>query len=43
MVAFLLARRSLPGTVGGAFALGVGLAQEQQISRSEEGAEEDNW
>jgi len=42
-VAFLLLRRSMPGTVGGAFALGVGLAQEQQITKSEEGGEEDSW
>ena len=39
-VAFLLARRSLDMK---AFQLGVGLANEQNIVKSEEGGEEDNW
>lgn len=43
MVSFMLARRSLPGTVGGAFALGVGLAQEQSITRSDGEGEADDW
>lgn len=40
MVAFLLARRSIPGQVGPGFMLGVGLAQEQSITKAEEAGEE---
>ncbi len=40
-VAFLLARRSIPGTCGPGFMLGVGLAQEQNITKSEEPGESD--
>ncbi len=40
-IAFLLARRSIPGTCGPGFMLGVGLAQEQNITKSEEPGESD--
>ena len=43
MVAFLIARRSMTMPVGSAFALGVGLAQEQAITKSEEAGEENEW
>ena len=42
-VAFLLARRSIPGSCGPGFMLGVGLAQEQSIVKAEEASEEDTW
>jgi len=42
-VAFLLARRSIPGTCGPGFMLGVGLAQEQSITKQEEPSEEKEW
>ena len=42
-VAFLLARRSIPGQMGPGFMLGVGLAQEQNIMKAEEAGEESNW
>ena len=42
-VAFLLARRSIPGVCGPGFMLGVGLAQEQSITKSEEPGEEKDW
>ena len=42
-VAFLLARRSIAGTCGPGFMLGVGLAQEQSITKQEEPSEEKEW
>lgn len=42
-VAFLLARRSIPGSCGPGFMLGVGLAQEQNIVKAEEAGEENEW
>lgn len=43
MIAFLVARRSMKIPVGSAFALGVGLAQEQTITKSEGTGEEASW
>lgn len=42
-VAFLLARRSIPGVCGPGFTMGVSLAQEQSITKSEEAGEEGDW
>lgn len=42
-VAFLLARRSIPGTCGPGFMLGVGLAQEQNITKEEGDVESKEW
>jgi hypothetical protein len=42
-VAFLFARRSIPGDCGPGFMLGVGLAQEQNITKSEEDVEGQDW
>lgn len=42
-IAFLLARRSIPGDCGPGFMLGVGLAQEQNITKSEEEVEGQDW
>jgi len=43
MTAFLLMRRSIPGSCGPGFMLGVGLAQEQNIVKAEEAGEESEW
>lgn len=42
-IAFLLARRSLPTVMGGGFIAAVNVAQQQNIAKSEEAAEEDGW
>jgi len=42
-VAFLLARRSIPGQCGPGFTLGIGLAQEQNITKAEEDGETKEW
>lgn len=42
-ISFLLARRSIPGTCGPGFMLGVGLAQEQQITKEESDQEGKDW
>lgn len=43
MVAFLIARRSMTMPVGSAFALGVGLAQEQSITKAEDLGDGESW